>query len=69
MKAEFSWGYPCSNSPAHKVPDDVGMTDQYLSAILLLSGWCPVEVLAESSLNPWAITEEFLKGSKQRFQL
>ena len=51
----------CSNSPAHKVPDDVGMTDHYFGAVLLLSGRGPVEVLAEGSLDPWAVTEELLK--------
>lgn len=41
-----------TNTPAHKIADDIGMTDDDLVAVLLLLGVSAVDVAAEGSLDP-----------------
>lgn len=55
-----------SNTPAHKIADDIGMTDDDLIAVLLLLDISAVDVAAESGFDPGAVLVVLLR-SVQRF--
>lgn len=51
------------HTPAHKIADDVSMTDDDLVAVLLLLGFCSVDVTPERCLNSCAILVVLLKAT------
>lgn len=51
--------------PADKVSDDVGMTHEYLCAVLFLRGRSSVEVATERCFDSGIITEELLTKRRE----
>lgn len=53
------------HKPAHKIADDISMTDDNLEAVLLLLGVGSVDVPAERCLDPCAILVVLLKPAQE----
>ncbi len=63
-KKEMHW-VASEHKPAHKIADDISMTDDDLVAVLLLLRVRSVDVAAERCLDPGAVLMVLLKPAQE----